>query len=320
MKQPRANPPRRRRTLRWPHAAAENHAFTAVSSLGRLARRPVTALLTVLVVAVALALPLGLFVLLKNAQALSASWERTGEVSVFMAAEAGGDAARATAGELRSREQVRSVHVIDPEEALEQFRSASQFSEALEALTENPLPYVLVLDLERGLEQGAIAELVGDISALPAIDFAQFDMDWLIRFNAILRTVKRLIEVIAGLLMVGVLLIVGNTIRLDIQNRREEIEITKMLGGTDAFIRRPFLYGGLWYGLLGGLLALLLVYLAALALADPLAGLVAAYDSGFAFRGLTAQEMLTVVFGGGLIGLVGSWLAVGRHLAAIKPG
>ena len=309
----------RRRLAARLSAVLENHAYTAVSSLGRLWRRPVTALMTLAVIAIALALPSGLYLLVKNAQALGGSWQRLGDIALFLAPQTELTVAEQLAESIRARPDVARVQLIPADAALADFRRHSDFSAALDALTDNPLPHVLAVTPREGLGSAQVTELTAALEALDSVDFAQFDMVWLIRFNAMVETARQIVQLIAALLVLGVLLIVGNTIRLDIDNRREEIEITKMLGGTDAFIRRPFLYGGIWYGLLGGLGALLLIVAAMTTLAGPARGVADAYGSSFRMVGPTLPETVALVSLAGVMGLLGSWLAVGRHLAEIQP-
>ena len=151
------------------------------------------------------------------------------------------------------------------------------------------------------------------------MELAQLDLQWVKRFNAIMEIVQRTIRVMAVLLGLAVLLIIGNTIRLEIQNRREEIEITKLIGATNGFIRRPFLYAGLWYGIFGALAGALLVELALLQLLDPVQRLAGLYQSGFSLEILTSAEFFYLLIAGSTLGLTGAWVAVGRHLSAIEP-
>ena len=148
---------------------------------------------------------------------------------------------------------------------------------------------------------------------------ALLDMEWLQRLNSLMHLSRRLVQIVGGLLVLGVLLILGNTIRLAIENRREEIVVVKLVGGSNAFVRRPFLYTGLWYGVGGGVLAGLLVSLALWFLQQPVADLAKLYGSDFRLRGLGIMGGLNLVVLGGLLGLAGAWLAVTRHLVHIQP-
>ncbi len=297
-----------------------NHAQTLFASLGRLWRTPFASLMTAAVIGIALALPAGLHLLLDNAQRLSANWDGSARISVFLKDSVSDAQARGLADKLRRRNEVADSDYISPDRALEEFRSLSGFGDALKALDKNPLPAVVVIRPALAASDPArIEQLVADLHKLPEVDFAQLDMQWVRRLHAIMEIAQRGVFVLGSLLALAVLLIVGNTIRLDIFNRRQEIEVIKMVGGTDAFIRRPFLYGGMWYGLFGGLIAWLMVGLSWWLLQDPVRGLAALYHSGYGLQMLSVGSTLLLFLVAGLLGWLGSWLAVGRHLRAIEP-
>jgi cell division transport system permease protein len=154
---------------------------------------------------------------------------------------------------------------------------------------------------------------------LPQIDQAVLDLEWVQRLYSMMALGKRLVIALAALLALGVLLVVGNTIRLAIESRRDEIVIVKLVGGTNAFVRRPFLYTGLWYGLGGGILAWLIIGFGLFWLSSPVAELAGLYRSQFELQGLGIGDSLMMWLCGGLLGLAGAWLAVSRHLGAIEP-
>ncbi len=297
------------------------HLQAAFSSLGRLSRAPLSALMTAGVIGIALALPAGLHVLLENVQQLSGRWDNAATISLFLKLDVNQEHAEDFAQELRSRPGIASVQLIGRDQALEEFRRLSGFGDALEALNENPLPIVLVVEPSgtQATPEGAEV-LAAELKARNEVEIAQIDLQWVRRFQAITEIVSRGVLVIASLLALAVLLIVGNTIRLEIQNRHAEIEITKLIGGTDAFIRRPFLYSGLWYGLLGGWVAWVLVTVSLTLLAEPAEHLAVLYHSGFGLSSVDLATVLTLMAGGASLGLGGSWIAVGRHLSEIEPG
>lgn len=294
--------------------------FSLFSSLGRLYQRPLAGLMTVGVIAVSLALPAAFYTALVNLDRVSRGWHDAGEATIFMDPDAGAGAATALADELRARPDVAAVGVRAPAEALEEFRRLSGFGDALDALESNPLPAVLVLEpAARPPDREAARAWVAELEAMPGVDFAQFDVAWLLRFNALLSLAGRIVAVAGALFALVVLLVVGNTIRLDIENRREEIEVHKLIGATDRFIRRPFLFTGFWYGALGGVGAAVLVGVVLGLLAGPVSELAGVYGSDFRLRGLGAAGSLLLCASGAAIGLAGAWLAVGRHLARIEP-
>ena len=220
----------------------------------------------------------------------------------------------------RKRRDVAEVTLVPADEALAEFRRNSGFGEALDALKDNPLPHALIVrPAEAFRDSGHVETLTAELKLLPGVDVVQLDTEWVSRFNAILDVVRRIVFLAAGLFALGILVIVGNTIRLDIENRRGEIEVTKLVGGSDAFVRRPFLYNGVWYGLGGGAVAWLIVALMVLVLADPVRRIAGLYGSGFALHGLDAASSLVLVAGGALLGWLGSFIVATRELRGIEP-
>ena len=296
------------------------HLQSMLAALGRLLRRPLSTLLTTLVIAVALALPAGLWLVVKNARAATGDLATAVQVTAYM--KVGTPIARADqlARQLRERPEVASVRVIPAEQALKEFREYSGFGSALDALTDNPLPHALVV--QPRVEQrdgGTIEALRAFLTAAPDVDIVQADAEWARRLAALLDVLRTLFLAAAGLLAVGVLAVIGNTIRLEIGARREEIEVTKLVGGSDAFVRRPFLYAGLFQGLFGGLLSLGLVALVIAAVEAPIARLTALYGGRFRLGGLSLEEAGIVLLVGASLGLIGAWIGAARHLSRIEP-
>jgi cell division transport system permease protein len=296
------------------------HVQVALNSLGRLYRAPLASLMTVAVIGIALALPSGLYLLTGNLQKLGTQWDGGANLSLFLNQSVNITQARTLQNKLAKWPEIDSLQLITPEQALAEFRELSGFGEALDLLDNNPLPSVLAVKPAASHSTAQAADdLTWKLRALPEVDLAQLDLQWVKRFNTIVEIVRRTIWVMAALLGLAVLLIVGNTIRLEIQNRREEIEITKLIGATNGFIRRPFLYAGLWYGVFGALVGSLLVELALLQLLDPVRRLAGLYQSSFRLEVLASSELLYLLLGGACLGLLGAWVAVGRHLSAIEP-
>jgi cell division transport system permease protein len=300
---------------------AARHLQACVSTLGQLVRAPLGTLMTVAVVGIALALPTGLYVLLDNVSAVSQGWDGNAEISLFLRADLGDRDAEVIAGELGKRPEIQNVRVIGKAQALEEYRRLSGFEDVLSAFDrENPLPAVLVLEPRPDhADAPAVRRLLDELGKRSEVEAAQFDLQWLRRLHAIMDAVRRGVVVLATLLALGVLLIVGNTIRLSIQNRREEIEIAKLFGATDGFIRRPFLYTGLWYGVFGAIAAWLMVHFSLGLLHGPVRELASLYYSDFAVQAPSLATVAVLLTAGAGLGLVGSWLAVGRHLNAIEP-
>lgn len=295
------------------------HIATSIGALGRLARQPFASLMTILVIAVTLALPAAMHVIIKNVQSISSGWENALDFSLYLKSGTSIEDATRLADIIGKRADVEEVTFISSEQGLAEFKEQSGFGAALDHLTENPLPHTIVVRPGSGNTEQSIALMHEELANLPETDFVQADTEWVERFHAILDILQRAIAIGSGLLGAAIVVIIGNTIRLDIQNRREEIEVTKLIGASNGFVRRPFLYSGLWYGLGGGLLALALVAYGMFALEEPAARLAGLYNSSFGLLSLTLTESLAIVGTGVLLGLAGSWLAAARHMRRIEP-
>ncbi|MGB5180213.1 MAG: permease-like cell division protein FtsX [Gammaproteobacteria bacterium] len=303
-----------------PRIFLQRHAQVALDSLGRLYRNWIPSLMTAAVIAIALAMPSGLYLLLGNLERLGGSWDGQASLSVFLQQDITDKQARTLADRVRDWPEVASVQLITPSQALEEFGQLSGFADVLGVLEENPLPFVLiVLPAGDSIDPAAASALRERFSKLPETALAQLDLQWVQRLAAILDIAQRVILIISALLALAVMLVIGNTIRLEIQNRREEILVTKLIGATNGFVRRPFLYAGIWYGALGALLAWLLVEAGFWLLSEPVSRLAGLYHSDFSLQTLPLQLLGILFLAGTVLGLLGSWLAVGRHLAVIEP-
>ena len=296
------------------------HMQVMLATLGQMIRSPMSNLMTIAVMGIALALPAGLHIILKNVQQVTAQWDGAAQISLFLKQSVTDKQAAQLANVLRQRQDVKSVTNITRIEALEEFRQNSGFGEALEALEDNPFPAVIVVyPTEQSDNLLTVQAMLASFKERSEVELAQLDMQWLKRLYAIMDFGRRGIWVLAAMLSLSVLLVVGNTIRLAIQNRRDEIEIIKLIGGTDAFIRRPFLYTGFWYGLSGGILSWLLVTLSIWLLSGPVSQLATLYDSDYSLSSLDLISSLILLGLSISLGLAGSWLAVSRHLHAVEP-
>ncbi|TGD72841.1 ABC transporter permease [Mangrovimicrobium sediminis] len=296
-----------------------HHRLSAAESLQRVLERPFSSLMTWLVIGIALALPVGLSVTLDNAAELSARWESPTQISLFLHTDVDAAAAAELAQALERSAEVAQVHLVSRDDALAEFGALSGFAEVLAELDDNPLPNLLLVTPAPRLDQDAVRTLRDNLDKRDKVDEAVLDMQWLQRLNSLMDLGRRMVMAVGALLLVGVILILGNTIRLAIENRRDEIVIVKLVGGSNPFVRRPFLYTGLWYGVGGGLVAGLVVNAALWYLQGPVGELARLYQSGFELRGPGIMGVLNLVIIGGLLGLAGAWLAVSRHLAAIVP-
>ena len=297
-----------------------HHIRVLLGSLGRLTRHPLSTSMTVAVIAIALTLPAGLYLALNNISGLSAGWDSSTKISLFLHANVSQDKAQKLRKRLQLHNDIDKVSMVTKKQGLEQFKQLSGFGDALKFLDDNPLPIVLVvqpiIDTNR---PDRINQLLKELQGNKLVELAQLDMQWVKRLYALLEIANRVIWAIGSLLGLAVLLIVGNTIRLDIQNRRSEIEVSKLIGASNAFIRRPFLYTGFWYGFSGGLLAWLLTTLSLYMLAEPVEKLALLYHSDFELSGLSLGDTGNLILISCGLGLLGSWLAVGRHLDEIEP-
>ena len=296
-----------------------HHRLSAADSMQRVLDNPFSSAMTWLVIGIALALPTGLDVALDNVSQLSASWDSPAQISLFLQDGISDDRARQLQEELAGREDIAQTQFVSRTEALEEFRTLSGFAEVLASLDSNPLPHLILVSPANDAAQSDAAVLKAELEDYPDVAQAVLDMEWLQRLNSLMELSRRLVLAVGGLLVVGVLLILGNTIRLAIESRREEIVIVKLVGGSNAFVRRPFLYTGLWYGVGGGLFAAILVSASLWFLRAPVAELALSYQSEFRLRGLGIMGGLNLIILGGLLGLAGAWLAVARHLAEIQP-
>ncbi|MFB9888035.1 permease-like cell division protein FtsX [Balneatrix alpica] len=298
----------------WRH-----HRQEAATSLAKLLRQPLGSLMTLLVIAIALALPGLLYVVLSNVSQLSGELGQSTRMSVYLADDASQGQGESLAYELSRDPAWQEVRYVSKEQALREFQQLSGLADVLAGLESNPLPAVIVLKPAGQIHPQEASRLLQELEALPEVEVAQLDMEWVQRLHTLLDIARRVVVALSGLFGIAVLLVVGNTIRLSIESRRDEIVVIKLVGGTDAYVRRPFLYTGLWYGLLGGLLAWLLIALCLHWLGDPVSALGQLYQTEFELRGLGWQASLWLLGGAAVLGVLGAGLAVGRHLSAIQP-
>nr|WP_254200810.1 permease-like cell division protein FtsX [Lysobacter sp. MMG2] len=287
----------------------DHHVYSLVASVGRMLHKPWATALTIGVMAVAITLPLGLWAALGNVERFTGTVQQSRQISLFLKPQVSLDRARVLADELRGRGDVASLDLRTPEQGMEELRRSSGLGEAISAVDGNPLPSVLIVT-----PKGDETMLAESLRTLPDVDVVQHDAAWRQRLDHWLRFGVRLAWVLAALLGLGALLVVGNTVRLDIQSRREEIAVLQQLGATDGFIRRPFLYLGLSYGLAAGLIALGLLTAADHALREPLAELARSYGSHFALEGFDLRSAIAIVVGAGVLGWLGAGLVTGHYL------
>lgn len=299
-----------------------HHQAVLTESFLRLLHYPLASLMTLMVIAIALSLPGGLYVVIKNIQSVTDQWEQQSVISLYLFSELEDTQALALSHKISGRSDVLSVQYISKEEGLRYFEQASGYEQILSSLPENPLPIVLqVIPMEAvSLETlASLDTLRAELSQFNEVEYAELDAQWLQRLASILKFGQRFAYALSLLLMVAVLLIVGNTIRMAVEQRREEVLVMKLVGATDAYIRRPFLYMGLWFGVLGGLLACVCILLVSWWVATPAQRVIELYHSDFQLKSFSADEVILCLTISALIGVFGSWIAVNRHIAAIEP-
>lgn len=288
-------------------------------TLGQLRRAPLAAGMTIGVIGITLALPAGLFLLVENLQRVSEGWDKGGQISLFLKTDVNEVEAQKLADRIRRLPAVAKVEYISRAAALAEFQRLAGFGDTLKTLNRNPLPAVLVVHPAGARNAATLQGLVNDLRARDEVELAQLDLEWVRRLHALLAIGERAVALLAILLGLAVLVTLGNTIRLSVLNRRDEIEVTKLIGGTDAFIRRPFLYAGVLQGGLGALTTWLILGIGLWLTADPVRELAGLYGSDFRLHGLGFGTTTLLLATGAGLGWLGSRLAVGRHLRAIEP-
>ena len=302
-----------RSVKRW----LSDHLDACLDSLGRFVLSPLQTLITLLVIAVALCLPSMLYMLVKSVESGMVNVQQSADVSVYFSPDIDEETSLQVQSQILSLESVSAARFLSPDRALQEFKQFSGLGEALEGLSENPLPATLLVtpDVDQDIEA-----LIESIASIEAVDQVQFDYVWLQRLRALLAVIDQVALVLAALLGTGVILILGNTIRLEIESRREEVAVVKLVGGTNAFVQRPLLYTGVWFGLLGALIAWFLTNLFAWAMSKPLDFLGQLYLRDLSLAGLDSLELLALLALGIFLGWFGAWIAAARHLSAIEPG
>lgn len=299
---------------RW----AAEHARVGVASLGRLWRDPFSTLLTALVIGLTLSLPAGLQLLVDNLQAAAGGLQQTRTVMVYLRDSTSPDAGAELAADLAAREGIGAAHYTSREQALKDFREQTDLAPVLDALGENPLPASIAIIPGEDLGADDLQAIAQEMIGHDAVETVQQDSAWSARLSAALGLASRLALLLAIALGTAAVLAMGNTIRLDIESRRREILVMKLIGAPASFIRRPFLYAGFWYGLAGGAVAVVAIYIARAAMGAPVSKLVALYDGAFAVQGPDPRLLLSVIGAGIVLGLAGAWLALARHLGRIE--
>jgi len=298
-----------------------HHRETLRASLVKMLHEPMQTVLTVMVIAIALALPASLYLTVDNVQQLGSNFESSAQITVFVNKGAKPEAIEGLEKKLNGMTGVTSVEYISAQQALLEFKALSGFGSALRYLEDNPLPAVFLVQpmMQGEVDLVQTQKIITDITALPVVDDVQIDMAWLQRLHSLIEMGHKIVLALGITLGIGVLLVIGNTIRLAIESRRNEIIVVKLVGGTNAYVRRPFLYTGLLLGLFGALTASIMLFSCLMWISSSVENLASLYQSQYRLQGLGITGFLSLMLIGGVFGLGGAWIAVSRHLRDIEP-
>ncbi|REL37200.1 permease-like cell division protein FtsX [Thalassotalea euphylliae] len=296
------------------------HLQQAIGSLGDLWRTPFTTLMTLLVLGISLTLPATLHLFVKNANTVVAQWDSASEITLFLKLNINDKAAQNFTSRVELYPEVAAVEYISAEQALKDFKAHSGYGDALAYLDSNPLPATLLVSpTQRASQAHAVRDLLAKLEQEREVDQGKLDLEWLTRLEAMAKLIEDVVIGVALLLCLSVVLIIGNTIRLAILNQKDAIAVMKLVGATDSFIQRPFMYAGMWYGIAGGFFANLAIFILAHYLSGAITDLTGLYGSKFELETLSASENLILLFAAILLGLLGSYLSVRQHIRAIEP-
>jgi cell division transport system permease protein len=308
----------RRRARAW----GRRQLYSLFSSLGTLVTHKTGTTLTVLVLGIALVLPIGLYVTLNNLRGIDLQAEEWGSITVFLRSSVTQQEALELTDAINARPDARAS-AVSPQQGMEEFRAASGFGQALDVLESNPLPWVLLVQPKAQADENltaAVETLADWLTAQNAVDTIQLDYKWLQRLSSLLELGNALVTILSVMFSLAVVVVIANTIRMDVANRSDEIEVLSLVGAGDSFIRQPFLYSGFWYGLMGSAVALLLLHASIAFLQSPLENLLDAYGNAFVILRLNFSQVVFVLLGGGFLGLLGAWVAVERYLRVLRRG
>ena len=297
-----------------------SHVRQALGSLGELWRSKAASFMTIGVLGLSITLPSTLYVMVKNAEDVSSGWEQASQISLFLKEKISRGDIEQLLKRIQLWPEIDSINYISADQALDEFKQLSGFGEAIAYLDHNPLPdVILVTPTSRHATPVAARLLLDKLRDEREVDMGKLDIEWLERLHALLNVVKDLVTVIALLLFLAVVLIIGNTIRLNILSKKDEILIMKLVGATDAFIQRPFMYTGFWYGFLGGLLAWIAVVLLLWWMSSSVSAVSELYQKSFNLTGADFSMFLWMLGLSIFLGLTGSMLSVKRHVREIEP-
>ncbi|MFM2485472.1 permease-like cell division protein FtsX [Celerinatantimonas yamalensis] len=312
-----------RRGLSWPRrfvAFWVRHLQQGTASLGEIWRNPTSSLMTITVIGVCLALLVSFHLVIQNVRQAVPSWQQTAQINVFVSPDTDSDGVAQLSEQIRAMPSVEHVKLVSKAQGLQEFKQNSGFGKALDLLGSNPLPDLLIVTPNANQRQsGQLQLLQSKLATMVHVDQARLDTQWLTRLENIISIANQVLQLLIGLLLVSIVLTVGNTIRLNVLSQRNEIEVMKLIGATNAFIQRPFLYTGFWYGFIGGLLAWLLSNIMMLYLGSALSQLASLYEQDIYLAGLSVSGFIDLMLFSSLLGLLSSWFSVSRYVKTIEP-
>ena len=296
----------------------QQHLQTAKDSLIRLLQQPSSSFMTIAVIGIALLLPSTLYVSMSNLNGLSEGLNNSSRITLYLADNFNENEALEVSEQLLQRDDVLSAVYISPEQAAIEFSAYSGLGDVIDALAANPLPGAIVVT-PVSIDANTTRVLAQDLAQISIVDSVQLDLQWVERLAQFLQLAQRISTALMVILAIAVLFIVGNTIRLAIEGRRAEIVVVKLVGGTNSYVARPFLYAGAYYGLAGSLIACLMLNLIMWAISGPASALLALYDSDFVLRSLGLESSVLLLLLGTALGWLGALLSVRQHLVGIEP-
>jgi cell division transport system permease protein len=294
------------------------HRQAVAAAFGKLAAQKSAAVLNALVIGIALSLPAGGYALLASLRNVTQGAVLEPQLSVFLRTEDKRPEAEALGARLKADARVAEVRFVPREQALKELQATEGLAEVVAALGRNPLPDAFVVR-PRASAAMQLDALAAELRALPGVAHVQVDSAWARRLGALAGTARLAIALLAALLSFGLVAITFNTIRLQVLTQRAEIEISKLIGATDAFIRRPFFYLGALQGMAGGLVALAIVLASLSALNVGVSELASSYGSSFRLTFLAPGDALAVVVFSALLGWFGAYISVSKYLLEIEP-
>ncbi|MDP3010311.1 MAG: permease-like cell division protein FtsX [Methylococcales bacterium] len=302
------------------HSYRDHHAHALFSSLGRLVATPFTSIMTIAVLAISMALASGFYIMVINIQQLTANLESSNQISLFLHDEVANDSAAQLANNIRQNPNVQTVKIISKEQALAEFKTYSGFGAAIDVLDKNPLPIVLQVLPKNSLQnKQELERLFKTLDEFKEVDYAQVDMQWVERLQSIVEVARCGTALFSFMIGIGVLFIIGNTIRLELNNRRDEVMISKLVGATNGFIRRPFLYTGFWIGFISGISAWFINAILMLILRQPVEKLSGLYEGDLHLVFLSFTETVELLAIASFLGIFSSWAVLIVQLRHTRP-